>query len=562
MKKQLLILTALFISVIGYSQTFIDNFITYNVTTASTVEATDYDYTNGGATVNIPATLVYNSTTYNVSSIGNTAFIGNTTTSEQITSVTIPNSVTSIGNLAFAYNQLTNVNIPGSVTNISLAAFQNNALTSVTISNGVISIGNNAFVVNQLTSVTIPNSVTSIGGNAFGSNPLNCVISEATSPPTITTNTTGSDSFGARNTIDLSIPTGTLGAYTGAQWTGFNSVAEGLTGTFVVDNITYQINATPNNEVTITDYNTAGGTVVNIPATVNSGCTEFSVTSIGNNSFSVKQLTSVVIPTSVINIGSGAFNINQISNIIIPDNVTSIGQAAFQDNLLSSVIIPNTILSIGVAVFASNQLTSITIPNSVTSIGQVAFHNNQLMSITIPNSVTSIGNSAFALNQLTSITIPDSVTSIDNFAFNNNPLTDVTSLAITPPTVNTGAPYDTFANDRSSIHLHIPAGTLGAYATDTGAEWTGFMPITEDAGLSTSDFELANDIKIITTTDAIKVISNQSVRLENYTIYSISGAKITTGTQSEIATSSFASGIYILKLDFDNGIVIKKVAIN
>ena len=84
-----------------------------------------------------------------------------------ITSVTIPNSVTSIGNGAFRENQLTSITIPDSVTSIGDSAFFRNNLTSVTIPNSVTSIGNSAFSSNQLTSVTIPNSVTSIGNDAF-----------------------------------------------------------------------------------------------------------------------------------------------------------------------------------------------------------------------------------------------------------------------------------------------------------------------------------------------------------------------------------------------------------
>jgi hypothetical protein len=87
-----------------------------------------------------------------------------------LTSITIPNSVTSIGFGAFSYcTSLTNVSIPNSVTSIGDWAFYDcSSLTSVTIPNLVTSIGYNAFsYCISLTSITIPNSVTSIGSNAF-----------------------------------------------------------------------------------------------------------------------------------------------------------------------------------------------------------------------------------------------------------------------------------------------------------------------------------------------------------------------------------------------------------
>ena len=100
-----------------------------------------------------------------VTSIKTNAFCGYTGSS-----VTIPNSVTSIGIGVFdGCSGLTSVTIPDSVTSIEKCAFRGcSSMTSVTISNSVTSIGNGAFEdCSGLTNVTIPSGVTSVGGRAF-----------------------------------------------------------------------------------------------------------------------------------------------------------------------------------------------------------------------------------------------------------------------------------------------------------------------------------------------------------------------------------------------------------
>ena len=87
-----------------------------------------------------------------------------------LTSVTIPNSVTSIGSYAFSYcSGLTSITIPKSVSSIGICTFRDcTSLTSVTIPNSVTNIGRYAFQrCTSLTSVTIPNSVTTIESHAF-----------------------------------------------------------------------------------------------------------------------------------------------------------------------------------------------------------------------------------------------------------------------------------------------------------------------------------------------------------------------------------------------------------
>ena len=101
-----------------------------------------------------------------VTKIGSNAFDG----CSSLTSITIPNRVTSIGNHAFSYcSGLTSVTIGTGVTSIGNSAFYNcSGLTSVTIGSRVTSIGDRAFSgCSGLTSITIPESVTSIGNDAF-----------------------------------------------------------------------------------------------------------------------------------------------------------------------------------------------------------------------------------------------------------------------------------------------------------------------------------------------------------------------------------------------------------
>lgn len=101
----------------------------------------------------------------NVTSIGNSAFRDCT----NLASISIPNSVTTIGEYAFnGCTSITSIIIPNGITAIENGVFGNTGLTSITIHSNITSIGKYAFAMcYSLTTITIPNSVTSVGEYAF-----------------------------------------------------------------------------------------------------------------------------------------------------------------------------------------------------------------------------------------------------------------------------------------------------------------------------------------------------------------------------------------------------------
>ena len=177
-----------------------------------------------------------------VISIGRYAFIH----CSSLTSVTIPSSVTIIGDEAFAYcYSLTSIDIPSGVTSIVGHTFDGcHGLTSVTIPNSVTSIGTQAFLhCSSLTSVTIPSSVTSIGLQAFGSctgltsinipsgvttinegafiscKSLTSITINATTPPTL-----GNNAFNITNNCPIYVPAASVNAYKAASgWSTYSS---------------------------------------------------------------------------------------------------------------------------------------------------------------------------------------------------------------------------------------------------------------------------------------------------------------------------------------------------
>ncbi len=114
--------------------------------------------------VNIPETVSNQGNTYTVTQIGMVvAYCGD------VTSISIPNTVTKIGDDAFHHCYgLTTIDIPNSVTEIGEEAFTQSGLVSIVLPNSVTSIGEKAFFYTMyLTSVTLSDGITNIPNGLF-----------------------------------------------------------------------------------------------------------------------------------------------------------------------------------------------------------------------------------------------------------------------------------------------------------------------------------------------------------------------------------------------------------
>ncbi len=418
-----------------------------------------------------------------------------------LTSIIIPESVTSITNTAFrGCYSLSGITIPKNVTTIDSSAFfdcnsllhicidrENTVFDSrdgcnaiietaantlvvgcigTTIPSSIVTIGDYAFYRCPLYSITIPEGITNIGDFAFNASSLRTV----SLPKSL--ETIGNGAFSGSNLGTIVIPEGVKsiggGAFSSAKLRSiivdignsyYYSYEESIlieTSTNKLLQGTNQAQATIPEGVTIIGDGAFGEcdliSSVNLPN---------SVTTIGNNAFSgCTSLTSITLPDGVTSIGNNAFNgCTSLTSITLPDGVTNIGMGAFSFCYnLTSINLPSSIKSIEDYTFdVCASLTSITLPDGLESIGDYAFRGCPLVTITIPASVTSIGRSAFYCAQPR---ISSSGTGA-GWGSGANTLTSIIFLATTPPDII--IPYSFDFNRDFDPTIYVPITSVNAY---------------------------------------------------------------------------------------------------
>ena len=348
-----------------------------------------------------------------VTSIGRAAFMNCT----GLTSLTIKGVATSIGAVAFSTcTSLTSLSLVGSFQTIGDHAFAScNSLTSLSLTCDVQEIGDYAFLTcNSLTSLSLTGDIQKIGDYAFYSCPS---LKTVTLPKSLTS--IGSHAFDSCTIL------GSLGSIE-------------IPGTVT--------------EIGDFAFNNSGLTSVTIDEGVKStGAYMF---------YECGNLTTVTLPESLTTIANGSFafcpNLNHVN---IPARVTCIGDGAFSNcTSLSEITLRDGLKTIGADAFLScKALTSITLPDSVTDIGKEAFQSCEgLESITIPKNVTTIEPDTFYwCFSLKDITLPAGLTSFqDDLSFcpaGRIRATDVKTDENGKPILNP---------DGSYIYIYTPDGAI------------------------------------------------------------------------------------------------------
>jgi len=427
------------------------------------------------------------------------------TSDESVTEVDIPEEingvkVTAIGDFSFGGTDITKITIPDSVVSIGNQVFDRcTHLKSVIILGGVISIGDTAFFsCSNLSIIYLPDSLTSIGSGAFfGCDSLRDVYYSGSEKDwaavSISNENTALDNAAIHFNSDLSqLPV--------VKWTLADDGVLTIEGRGAISRSPW---AEDLSQI--------------ISVVIHPG-----ITDIGDYAFELCfNLANISIPEGITSIGDGAFYYcHSLTSVTIPDSVTSIGEKAFTDcDSLTGIMIPDGVTSIGSDAFKwCSGLTSISIPVGVTSIGKRTFFNcKSLTNISIPLGVTSIGDDAFTFcENLTSITIPASITEIGNGTFEGcDSLTDIyySGSEAEWKAISIGDSNDPLLN--ATIHYNSPMPEGAAPATAPAEESAPAAPAEEPAAVSEKPVVQVSTQKV--AVDGVeKVIDHYNIDGDNY----------------------------------------------
>ena len=364
----------------------------------------------------IPETVTYDGVVCNVTEIADNAFAS----CNQLKSVIIPNSITTMGVKVFYYSSVESVSLGNGISQINVSMFCGcSNLTSIIIPESVTVINNSAFKsCTSLASITFPDNVEIIGDYTFQS----CI---------------------SLTKVIIGDGVTSIGKGAFASCTNLSSVFIGPKVTTIGDEA----------------FANTALTSVKIPNNVKT---------LGVRIFQYcKNMLSAQIGTGLSEIPNYAFeSCSQLMSLTIREGITRIGKYAFQGcKDLIVVVIPGSVFTIDSYAFKNcTKLYNLGFNEGLKSIGASAFLDcTELDFVKFPNSLTTIGENAFkGCSKLATIMIGSGMTNIGSYAFSNlEELYDVYCEAINPPSLDGSNPF--YNSYMQYATLHVPASSVATY---------------------------------------------------------------------------------------------------
>lgn len=356
-------------------------------------------YNEGASSVSIPSTVTY---------IGNSAFRG----CSQLSEIVIPDGVVSIGQYAFSASGLVSVDIPDSVTTLDRGAFERcSRLTEISIGSGITELPLDVFAsCYSLTSVTIPGTVETVDGSFHDSSNIRSI------------------------TIGDGVKRIERNAFANLPY---------ITSLEIPDSVTYIgpafSNCTGIGSVVIPD------SVVEMEGTF-SGCTSLNqvsfgsgLTTLGDDTFSQCAFTEVTVPSSIRTLGDAFSNCISLVDVTIEEGVTRMEGGFSGCPNLGDVILPSTVTYLGPVFPGCVSIKTITIPEGVSRMdgtfmacaglesvevsGEISIGSDTFSACTSLSQIDiskfySIGDGAFqTCTSLTDVEFNDHITTIGSMAF-------------------------------------------------------------------------------------------------------------------------------------------------
>ena len=450
-----------------------------------------------------------------VTKIGDSAFAYN----GQITSVTLPDSVTEIGSYAFNdCTRLTSVTVPTSLVAVGEGAFFScTALTEAPLPDGLQSLGESAFYdCTSLQSVTVPGTVQTFGSHVFA----NCTALKKATLGAGLTALPVQTFCGCTALTDVTLPN----SLTQIGDRAFSDCAL-LTKIDLPQNVSaigeYAFRRTALKSITLTKGTVGKGAFANAGALTNVDLG--AVTTIADEAFFNTALTNVTLPAELTSLGSHVFTEQPCED---PKGIllytVADGSTAFRTDeqgalynkegttLLAvpslykgSFIVPKTVTAIAPYAFENcTELTSVDL-GAVTSIGESAFRScTGLTAVTLPKGVKTLPAYTFYnCSSLADVTLPEGLTAVADYAFAR--CGALTQLKL-PATLTrlTGA---AFAGCNQKIHFTCAAGA----ALQTAAN-DDTMLLSEN-GTALTAWLCGTDVAAVTVPDTVTSLASHAI---------------------------------------------------